>query len=1091
MYKIYLYSMAILAVVISSNVYAENDSNWFRHSAISPDGKTILFTAKGDIYQVSSEGGEANVLVSDSAWDGYPVWSNDGKSIAFASDRNGGLDVYVMNLEDQRPQRLTFHVSDDYPTDFSNDDQSIIFSSGRLPSAKSSNFPTTRVHQLYSISVSGGTPSQILSSAAMQAKFSPDGEKLIYMDNKSYEDIYRKHDVSSFARDIWAYDFNSKSHKQLTDFEGADSAPLWSTSGDTIYFLSEKKTNNFNVWQMNAKGKKQKQLTDFTLHPVRDLSISDDSVLAYSWHGNIYTQNINGEPTLLSIKLNAPRVNLTEQSINIVGNADYFAVSPNGKEVAFTARGELFVSSVKYGTTARITDTSEQERNMSWFPDNRSIAYAAEKDGVWGIYKASLADENELYFFASTKLDKETLIKSEIDAFQPLVSPDGEKIAYLHQRDEIRVFDIESGTSSIVFPAKSNYSYSDGDISFDWSPDSEWIVATFSNRGFLFMPEIGIAPADGSQAPIDVTLSGYSEFMPQWTSKDMITFVSDRYGERAHGSWGTEYDVMALFLTQEAFDDYNMSKEDRALRDELETKQKEDKEKTEEAEEETSSNSEEGTENSDEKPEDEEASDEKDKVVIDWKGLDERTIRLTKHSSDLDGFAVTPDMKKLYYLAKFEKGYDLWVQDFEDKSTKLALKLNARSASLEMSEDGESAILLANGSLSKLSLGGSVTRKNISINHHVSLKEDAEREYLFKHIWRQTKDKFYNPDMHGIDWDKMYDEYLPKVKGVNNNRDFSVLASELLGELNASHTGARYFKRPSGANQTGFLGLLFESNSDALVVEEILPYSPLLKHSEMVKQGSVLTAVNGQAVNAQYNVFQALNGSINKRTRLTFVNGEESNDIVVRPHSFGDELSALYKRWVDSRRAYVEEISDGKLAYVHIPQMNDSAYRMVHKELFGRGFDKQGVVVDTRFNRGGWLTDDLVTLLSGNHYSWLSARGEKYKGNSMDRWTKPSVLVVNEGNYSDGYCFPTGYRANKIGKIVGMPVPGTCTAVWWERLQTGDLVFGIPQLGVLNKDGSYMENKQLEPDIKVENSKESVANGEDEQLRRAVKVLLK
>ncbi len=1059
-------NIILMALLLPLALKAEVDSNWFRQATISPNGQTILFAAKGDIYQVSVEGGDAIPIVSDSAWDGYPVWSNDGESIAFASDRNGSLDVYTMSLNDPRPKRLTFHSAHDYPTDFSNDDERIIFSSGRTPSAESSGFPTTRVNQLYIMPVEGGTPTQLLTTAAMEARYSPNGKMLAYMDNKSYEDSLRKHDVSSFARDIWVYNLRREKHTKLTGFVGGDSTPIWSPDGDSIYFLSEKDTNNYNVWKMNDEGENLQQISNFDTHPVRSLSVSKSGLLAYTWHGNIYTQLVNEEPVALNVNLVAPKVNLDEQSISIAGKADRFAVSPSGKEVAFIARGELFVSSVEFGTTVRLTDTPEQERSISWFPDNRSIAYAAEKDGVWGIYKVTIDDKSEPYFFAATKFKKETLLKGEKDMFQPLVSPDGEKIAYLHQRDEIRVFDLDSKKSKTVFPAKFNYSYSDGDITYDWSPDSKWLVGSYVSRGFLFMPEIGIAPADGSKLPVDVTMSGYSEYSPQWTTESMIVFASDRRGERAHGSWGAEADVMALFLTQDAFDRYNMSEEERALYAEAQEANKEDEEEEEE------------------KPSPE--------VKIDWKGLDERTVRLTKHSSDLGTFAVTPDMEKLYYLARFEKGYDLWVENFKDRSTQLALKLNASSASFQPNEKGDMAVLLADGQLAKLTLGDSVSRDSVAVNSQIALKEDAERDYLFKHIWRQTKDKFYNPNMHGIDWESMYSEYLPKVEGVNNNRDFATLISELLGELNASHTGGRYRANVPSSAQTAHIGLLFETepSKNGLEVEEVLPFSPLLKHNNIVKAGSVLIAIDGKPVNAEHNVFSELNGKAGQRMRLTFKNGRKTSDVVVRPHSFRDDLSALYKRWVDSRRAYVDKISKGKLAYVHIPQMNDDAYRSVHKELFGRGFDKEGVVVDTRFNRGGWLTDDLVTLLSGNHYSWLSARGEKFKGNSSDRWTKPSVLVVNEGNYSDGYCFPNGYRANNIGKIVGMPVPGTCTAVWWELLQTGDLVFGIPQLGVLNIDGSYMENDQLEPDIKVDNTKEDIASGEDAQLKRAVELLL-
>jgi len=213
--------------------------------------------------------------------------------------------------------------------------------------------------------------------------------------------------------------------------------------------------------------------------------------------------------------------------------------------------------------------------------------------------------------------------------------------------------------------------------------------------------------------------------------------------------------------------------------------------------------------------------------------------------------------------------------------------------------------------------------------------------------------------------------------------------------------------------------------------------------------------------------------------------------VVVRPLSANIEYKGLYKRWVNSRRAMVDKLSSGELGYVHVPQMDDKAYRDIFSDVFGRGFNKKALVVDTRFNRGGWLTDDLVTLLSGKQYTWEYGRGNRYKGDSMKRWTKPSIVVMNEGNYSDGHCFPMAYKANNIGKTVGMPVPGTCTAVWWETLQTEDLTFGIPELGVSDMKGEFLELQHMSPDILINNSAESIEKGEDAQLKRAIKELLK
>ncbi|MEG3766642.1 S41 family peptidase [Alteromonas sp. 14N.309.X.WAT.G.H12] len=1066
------------AVFALSAFVANANENWYQQPAISPDGKSIIFSAKGDIYRVSTQGGQAVPIVSDSSWDGYPVWSHDGTSIAFASDRNGSLDVYHLALQTNTLTRLTYHSANDFPTEFTPDNQSVHFNSARMPSVTSSDFPTRALAQLYSVNVNGGTPQMLLTTSSMQGKTSSDDKQFVYMDNKGYENSYRKHDVSSFARDIWLLEKKTGEHKQLTNFAGGDSNPVWGEDG-VIYYLSEDETNNFNVWKMDTKGNNKIRVTQHQTHPVRSLSRADEGLLAYAWHGDLFVLQDGKKPQKLDVSLLAEKHNLSQQALSVSNKANRFSLSPNGKEVAFIARGELFVTSIEFGTTVRLTNTPEQERGISWFPDGRTIAFAAEKDGSWGIYQVAIADEAEPYFFAATKFTHTPLITDSHDAFQPRVSPDGKSVAYIKNRDEISVFHIDKNTSNTVFSEQLNYSYSDGDISFDWSPDSRWIVATYIPRGFVFYTDLGIAPADGSELPVDITLSGYADVAPQWGENGAIQFVSGRFGRRNHGSWGNDFDIMSVFLTQTAYDDFLKNKEERTLADERQT----DAEK----------------ENKDEDTDKD--SKEKAKAVtpitIEWEDLQMRTVRLTKHSSDFDGnegmvYGLTAEGDKLYYLAKFEKGFDLWVEDFKEKSTKLAVKLNAKHAFMQMDKKGENAVILADGALYTVALSGDHEKKSIAYSGSINLDESAERAYLFDHIWRQTQDKFYNPDMHGIDWKRMYDAYYEKAVNTQNNYDFSIITSELLGELNASHTGTYYRFIPSPPASTSSLGVIYADvpTRKGILIEEILPKSPLTMFSDLVKEGSLLTHVDGQAVNLTANVYQRLNGKAGQRTRLTLVTQGKVHEVVVKPTSIGEEQQALYVRWVDSRRALVDKMSKGTLGYVHIPQMDDAAYRTTYAELFGRTFDKKAVVVDTRFNRGGWLTDDLVTLLSGKQYTWEVAGGIKYKGDSMKRWAKPSIVVMNEGNYSDGYCFPKAYTMNNIGKTVGMPVPGTCTAVWWEALQTEDLVFGIPQMGVADIDGNFLENNQLEPDIKVKNTPEDTKNGKDAQLEKAVEVLM-
>ncbi len=731
-----------------------------------------------------------------------------------------------------------------------------------------------------------------------------------------------------------------------------------------------------------------------------------------------------------------------------------------------------FLSPLLSGTTVRVTNTPTQERSLSWSEDGRSLVYAGERNDNWGLYQSTIVDDNELYFFSATKLEEVSLLKGDKDAFQPIVSPDGKKIAFLHQRDEIRVLDLESGDVNTALDAKYNYSYADGDMSFVWSPDSQWIAASYIPGSRVFISSIAIVSADGSAEPRDISLSGYGDGNPVWVNNEVLIYSSGKYGRRSHGSWGNDSDVMALFLTQEAYDNHQLNKEERALAKELEEKHAKD---------------------SDEK--DDKKSEEADKVElvkIDWDGIEERSVRLTIHSSELGDTLMTDDGEKLYYLARFEKGFDLWLQDFKEQSTKLVSKLGANSASLELSDDGKSLFVLADGKLKKIGTSDHKS-KSVSFNGAVDVDAHAEREYMLGHIWRQTRDKFYDPGMHGIDWEQMGKDYAPKVKGINNNRDFAILASELLGELNSSHTGGRYQGRPPAHARTASLGVIYsaEPQKGGLLIEEVLPKSPMKKASANIEAGMVLTHIDGKPVNAASNLYKQLNGKANKRVRLTLKDGSQSFETVIKPTSRRGEGQAMYERWVESRRDYVEKISGGRIGYVHVRQMNDASFRQVYADLFGKHFETEAVVVDTRFNGVGWLHDDLVVLLGGKQYSKMLPRGREYQGDPIERWTKPSIVLMNEGNYSDGYIFPVAYKANGLGKTIGMPVPGTGTPVWWERLHTGDIVFGIPQIAVTDMQGNVMENNQLEPDILINNLPEDVMKGEDPQLKRAVEELLK
>ncbi|MEM0912160.1 MAG: S41 family peptidase [Pseudomonadota bacterium] len=1072
----------ILLAIFPCYVFAEKESEWFLHSSISPNGNSIAFSYKGDIYVVPATGGTARALTIHKDYDGYPIWSRDGKNIAFASDRNGNMDIYLMPASGGTAKRLTYHSSNDYPQDFTKDGDEVIFTSSRKGSSDAIAFPTRRLTQTYSVSIDGGTPRRIASVAMSELSLSPSGNQILFRDEKSYETPFRKHDVSAFARDIWQFDIKKGTYKKLTDFKGADHNPVW-MDRNTFYYTSEEGNGAFNVWRSDIDGQGKSQITSFKQHPVRSLSISKTGVLAFVHHGSIYTLE-NGKPNHVKIDISNDVQEDPVLPLSLNGSISEFSVSPDGKEVAFIARGEVFVASTEFETTRTITNTPGQERSVSFHKDGRTILYASERDGRWGLYEASIADEDEPYFFAATQVKEEPLHVVKTDSFQPVYSPDGKKVAFLSARDEIQVIDRETKKINVALGKEHNYSYADGDITFAWAPDSSWMTADFAPRGRLFLNNIGVFPADGNAEPIDISLSGYRNYFPQW-HKDghAVLWSSARYGQRDHGSWGVESDVMAAFLTQDSFDKFRMSEEEYALFKELEEKESEeesDDDKTEDEEEESSK--------------DDEEDEPVDPLDIEWDNIQQRTVRLTIHSSDLGDAFLTKDTEALYYLARFEDGYDLWRHQIKESKTELVSKLGARFATMSTSDDGETLYVLADGRLSKGELGDNVPLKSIFVNPVIELHSRKERAFMFAHSWRVINDKFYKNDMHGIDWNEMKEDYQPKLASVGHGYDFGNLFAEMTGELNASHIGAGYIRpRESTDSRTAALGLFLDlsDTSGALEVLEVIHNGPFDTAKSNVKAGDKLIAINGVLLDDDVNLYHLLNRKIDKRIRLTFEPKRgDTFDEVIKPISLGEENELVYQRWVDTREALVESLSNGRLGYVHIRAMNDASFRSVYSRLLGKHFDKEAVVVDTRFNSGGWLHNDLAKLFGGEKYLTMHVRGRQYAGDPLDQWYKPSILVINEGNYSDGHAIAFTYETLGLGDSVGMPVPGTMTAVWWETGISGEFYSGVPQVGMKNMQGEYLENMQTEPDHLVNNDPESLEQGKDKQIEKAVSVLL-
>ena len=1051
---------------------AQDNPLWMRHPAISPNGKTIAFSYQGDIFTVPSSGGTAKQITSNAAFDSYPVWSPDGNHIAFASNREGSIDVWVMDANGGIPKRVTTNSGSEYPLRWK-DNSTIMFKASIMPTAKSIIFAGS-YPQVYTVGMDGGRP-KLFSDITMDALDINASGDVLYIDRKGYEDEWRKHHRSPITRDVWLK--SGDSFRKLTTFDGEDRDPVWSADGKSFYYLSEQ-SGTLNIYHRTLDGK-ETQITNHEKNPVRFLSAATDGTLCYGYDGEIYTVRKGGQPQKTAIRIAADTEG--KELIRQIRNSGAYNIklSPNGKEIGFVMHGDVYVTSIEYRTTKQITNTPEQERYIDFSPDGRTIIYDSERNGVWQIYATTMKNKDEKQFAYATELVEERLTQSDQTSFQPKFSPDGKQIAFWENRGTLRVMDAKGKNVKTAMDGKFVYSYSDGDIDFTWSPDSKWLLSSYIGVGGWNNSDIALVNASGNGEIHNLTESGYNESNAKWVldGKAML-FCSDRAGYRSHGSWGAEYDAYLMFFDLEAYERYRMNKEERALaKENMTEKEKKKEEKKEEKEKKEM-----------EKPE----AKEMEPLKFDLENCRDRIVRLTVTPSFLGDILLDKDGENIYYNVAFEKGMDLWHRDLMTGNTELLIK-NVGNGEMMFDKSYKEIYLAADGGIKKVTPQSKAV-KNIEFEAQFNYQPYKERAYMFDHVWRQVKDKFYDKNIHGVDWEgyrKTYERFLPYI---NNNHDFQEMLSEMLGELNASHTGARY-SGSWASLQTASLGLFFDEDytGDGLKIAEVIKGSEIACKQTDVKSGCIIEKIDGTEIKAGMDYFPLLDGKIGKPVRLTIrPKSGRSFDVTTKGMSMNAVDDLLYKRWVDRNRQLVDSLSGGRLAYVHVRAMNSESLRTVYRELLSdKNRNREAVIVDDRHNGGGWLHDDLCTLLNGKEYQNFMPRGNYIGRDPFNKWTKPSCVLICEDDYSNGHGFPMVYKTLGIGKLIGTPVAGTMTAVWWETMIDNTMVFGIPQVGCMTLDGKYAENTQLNPDITVYNTPEDFLNGNDRQLKAAIEEMMK